>query len=333
MIQPGQEELDGEILEGDDDAQAERAAIEARARTMGWKPKEEFRSGPPSHWLDAPEFVARGDEALPLLRDNNKRLSEKVIDLERRVAGFGDLQNTVTEQKQAIEDLRKLAQRADERGYQRARKELEDRQDAAAEVGDTVAVRQTREQLEALDAERAAPVAATPAPTPTPTPPPTPVMDPAIARFARENASWWNVDRQLSQAMISMHNVVIGKHPDWSLADQLSEALLKLKAEYPERFDPPPAPVVVDDDDDDDIPPPRRAASVTTPRGQTPAPRAPKSGFDSIADPTERSQAKAAYERIKRADPEMTVAEYMAIYDDPHADVLELRRAAAAKRK
>lgn len=308
-------------------AAQERADIEARARTMGWKPKEEFRSGPPSHWLDAPEFVARGDEALPLLRDNNKRMSEKLIGQDRVI---GDLQNTLAEQKAAIAELRVLAQTANDRGYKRALAELEAAQDAAAEVGDAVAVRQTREQIAALEAERATPAPATPTPTPPAAAPP---PAPDIAAFMEANRDWWNVDRQLTQTMINMHAIVIGKHPDWSLKDQLAEALGKLKAEYPDRFAAatPPPPAAADDDDDDE-PAPRRAAAVTTPRGQAPAPRAAKSGFDSIGDPTERAQAKAAYERIKRADPDMTVAEYMAVYDDPHIDVLELRRQ-AAKRK
>lgn len=59
---------------------------ETRARAMGWVPKEEFR-GPEDKWRSAEEFVKRGEEDLPILRERNRDLSRKVASME---ADFAD---------------------------------------------------------------------------------------------------------------------------------------------------------------------------------------------------------------------------------------------------
>ena len=47
-----------------------------------------------------------------------------------------------------------------------------------------------------------------------------------------------------------------------------------------------------------------------------------------IADPTERAQARDAFNRMKRQIADYTEKEYMALYDDPHGDVLTLQQQA-----
>jgi hypothetical protein len=55
-------------------------------------------------------------------------------------------------------------------------------------------------------------------------------------------------------------------------------------------------------------------------------PRQGASPIDAIGDQEERRQARAAFNSIKRGMPEYTEAEYMAVYDDPHADVLDVMK-------
>lgn len=64
----------------------------AEAKEMGWVPQEEFR-GDKSKWIDAPTFLARGRDVMPLLRKNNERLrgenkqsTAKIKELEKRLA-------------------------------------------------------------------------------------------------------------------------------------------------------------------------------------------------------------------------------------------------------
>lgn len=58
------------------------AAVEARAREMGWAPKEEWR-GNPQHWLDAGEYVQRGEQMIPILRSNLRKTESEVERLRR----------------------------------------------------------------------------------------------------------------------------------------------------------------------------------------------------------------------------------------------------------
>ena len=64
--------------------QSEQPDYEAEAALMGWQPKERFK-GNPDEWTDAETFVRRGREVMPILRRNNERLMQKVMDLQKRI--------------------------------------------------------------------------------------------------------------------------------------------------------------------------------------------------------------------------------------------------------
>lgn len=55
------------------------ADIEARARAMGWRPKEEFR-GPEDKWRPADEFVKRGESELPILRERLQDMTRRQME-------------------------------------------------------------------------------------------------------------------------------------------------------------------------------------------------------------------------------------------------------------
>lgn len=325
-----EDELDPEAL-GDEELEPQTEAeitIEDRARIMGWKPlpvdprniqRDEYR-GDPRRWTDAAEFVAHGEAELPILRDQTRRMSERLVRSDR---DFEDLKRTVEEQKIAIQDAIKLAKTADERGYKRAKSELEVRRREAAEAGDADTVDQISAEIEALqDARVDAPAPISPPPPPPPAEA-APVVAPEITQFVRDNP-WFNDKKrpELNAAMIAMHNGVIRENPGMPVGEQLDIALGRMEAAYPEILDETPmrepaAPV-----------PRRRAApSALAPSGpQGQRPRGSGSPIDAIADPTERAQCRAAYGRMKANDVGFTEAEYMQIYEDPHADALELRR-------
>ena len=125
----------GDSNGGDDDAQQQ---LEARARQMGWTPKDEFK-GDPAKWRDANEFVERGEREVPLLRAQNKRLEAKI----------GELSTTVREMG---EYLTKTEQRA----YDRAIADLKQQRKDALAAGDGDAFDKADEQLEQLKRDAAA---------------------------------------------------------------------------------------------------------------------------------------------------------------------------------
>lgn len=285
------------------------AETEARARAMGWHPLEDFK-GDPERWTDAAAFIARGEEHLPILRDQNRRLADKVSRLEGEVS---NLTKNSTEQLEAIRDLTSLAKRSNEQGYQRALAEEKAKRREAVQNGDQEAFDQSEERIARMTEARAETERP---PTPRETPPakPAAAVDPAVQDFVDENP-WFNTNQFLNTQMIAAHGKVMRRAPAMALADQLAEALDDLKEQFPEEFGVRRTETRP------------RAAAVSAPSRHTPG-RTAKSGFDLIDDPNERAEAKAAFERIKRQQPDMTEKDYLAIYLDPHADVLALKRTA-----
>lgn len=327
---------DDDLLDNEEDGGTGGVSIEAQARARGWKPLEEF-NGPPSRWRTAEEFLRIGDSDNRILREEVRRLGTQNERLERQV---GDLLNSAEEQREALSEMRELARRADERGYARALADLKAQRKEAVEEGNTALFDQLDEQVRELETERARPTAPTPAPTPTPTPPPAPEPAPTIApeivAFSEANP-WFQTDQELNRVMLANFSAVQVRYPGWPLADLLEEAKQRTADEFPHKAATMGVELQETDEGDDNAPAPpprpapRRSGTVARPNGQGPGRRRAPSGWDTITDPAERAQAQAAFERIKKSDPDYTVAEYLAVYNDPHADAIELRRQRSAQ--
>ena len=332
---PDDLELPPEELPRDDlpldpnDADAGEAAIEARAREMGWKPLIEYR-GPPRKWQPAADFIARGENILPILRDNFRRLSERTGKLESEIT---NLRSTNDEQLKIIKDLRDMGQRANQAGYDRAMAEIKAKQRAAVEQGDTKAYDQLVEQAEALQDSRMQSTTTT-APAvpvkPVQLPEPPPMTEPTKAFVAAND--WFRTNKLLSDTMIGFHLEVLNErqatqamlNADPELdRELLEEAKSRVIEKYPERFGVQRR---VSAPEPHSAARPRRAA-VAQP---TPEPPAPRSGaaasINAIADPAERAEAREAFNRMKRQLPDYTEAEYMALYADPHGDILVMQQ-------
>jgi len=143
--------------------------LEDRAAQMGWVPVDKFR-GDPAHWVDAETFVKKGEEVMPLLRANNRRLEEKAealaranTELKKQLDGINaNMGEFLQTQKEILRD--KLT---------RQRAEILEGLKAAREEGDVAKEDTLREQLDqnrdekkALEAKPVTP------PAPPPTDPP-----------------------------------------------------------------------------------------------------------------------------------------------------------------
>ncbi|MDX2059930.1 MAG: hypothetical protein SFV24_19125 [Gemmatimonadales bacterium] len=76
--------------------------VEIKARDLGWLPKEEFR-GDPDRWIDAETFVKRGEELMPLLKANNRKLLDEVQSLK---AVNAKTENLLRAAQESIEELK-----------------------------------------------------------------------------------------------------------------------------------------------------------------------------------------------------------------------------------
>lgn len=77
---------------------------ETRARTMGWLPQDKFE-GPKERWVDAETYLRRGEEFLPILKANNRKLADQVNALEAESVKNKQLLNAASE---AIDELKKF---------------------------------------------------------------------------------------------------------------------------------------------------------------------------------------------------------------------------------
>lgn len=106
---------------------------EAKARSMGWAPPEDFKGDPSKH-IDAETFVKRGEEIMPILKARLKGL-EKRLEQSDKTA------------RQAADYFSK----AEERAYQRARDDLKREMADAVDAGDTKAAGAVMDKLDALE--------------------------------------------------------------------------------------------------------------------------------------------------------------------------------------
>lgn len=110
---------------------------EEKARKMGWTPKDEFR-GDPDKWRGAKEFVERGENMLPIVREKVRRQEQQIAELRQTIGELAE-HNTKTEQK----------------AFQRAYRELKAQQLQAVSTGNAAAYAQVDRAIDALQKEAA----------------------------------------------------------------------------------------------------------------------------------------------------------------------------------
>jgi hypothetical protein len=214
---------------------AEEAAIEARARRMGWAPLENWR-GDKSKWMPAQQFVDRAESEVPIMRERYRAMDGR---LERTEAQLREANTKLAETGQVLVQLRDWARSADDRAYARAKRDLEAAQRQAVAAADT-------ERFDALEREktvleegrRAAvipPADATPAPKAPPAAAPSPT-DPAVDAWVRENASWFYTDQEMKDFAISQFGILENTRRDLSVEDRLAMVKDRLVMIYPDKF-------------------------------------------------------------------------------------------------
>lgn len=110
--------------------------VEDRARRMGWVPKEEFR-GDAARWTDASTFVKNGEESLPILRERLRTLERTNVAL-----------------SQSVQEFKKMSDSNFEKGYSKAKRELETEIKSKAKAGDEAGAAAAATELAELEGEK-----------------------------------------------------------------------------------------------------------------------------------------------------------------------------------
>ena len=118
--------------------------VQAKAREIGWRPPTEFK-GDPQKWVDADEYLRRGEEVLPLVKATNKRLEAQlgnVLDENRRLAA------QVEEMRQSMDDIAKFNAEQLQQRLTEQKRELTARLREARKEDDDRAIEELEEALE-----------------------------------------------------------------------------------------------------------------------------------------------------------------------------------------
>jgi len=128
-----------------DEAEVQQQA-EKEARAMGWLPKEEFK-GDAAHWVEAPAFVEKGRQILPIMQKNNERLLGQVGNLNAKLDGLAGALKAAQTTIEALE-----ASHADDvkEQVEQARKDLKAELTVASRDGDHEAVAEITDKLTQL---------------------------------------------------------------------------------------------------------------------------------------------------------------------------------------
>jgi hypothetical protein len=252
--------------------------VETKARRLGWVPKEDFR-GDPTRWKPADEFLAHGEEILPILRQNNETLHDRLAKQERDLG----------EAKQVLLEMREFNRRNEQRIKSEARSEVEAEMRAAVETADTQRFDAAQARMKAIEAPPSY------QPNAGQAPPQRPYVEPAVQQWVADNP-WFNNDPVLNTVAQAIHVQLGREKPGLSLSDNLAEVTREVRARFPEKFG-----VNVRRSD---------ASAVATPGG-APAPRRTnKRTFDDLPQ-----EAKDAYFRFnKMMDGKYSKDEYLAQY-------------------
>lgn len=206
----GEEVVTAEAGEGASESQAPQddgPSAEDRAMAMGWTPKAQFK-GDPERWVDAETFIKRGEEFLPFLKANNKRLEQALERANRDI-------------KMLSEHHSKTAQRE----YQRAMNDIQARLDDAAANGDVQGVRDATDELVELSKEVAPAKPAKDDET-----------DQIFEDWKAENP-WYGKDTAMTAAANAIGNELFNAGITGKA--QATEVTKRIKAEFPHKFENP----------------------------------------------------------------------------------------------
>lgn len=200
-------------------------AIEAEAKDYGWTPKDDFK-GPADKWRPADEYLqwAKSSGRVPRKEFDEIRRQFPAIRKENK-----ELKDKLGEVETALKEFVEFSGKAEQRAYERARKEIEGRIEAAAANADQNAARAAMAELDKLE-------------KPQPKSEPkkangqdVPKVDPAIQDWL-DNNQWYTKDRTLNSYATDIFGDLERNAPGMSTEERLAETKKRTMDKFPEKF-------------------------------------------------------------------------------------------------
>lgn len=167
--------------------------IERQAREIGWKPESEWKGEPPrGGFVSAEEYLRRGEEVVPFIRAENRRLKEQL----QQMQGEG---RTSAEQIRMLNaSVQSLKQAMDEGA---AANDVARRAELVEELKDAIKEDDADRQAEILEQLNKPPEVKKTSAAPVQQPGVDQRLNSEIAGFMAENASWYGPDEDRTVLM------------------------------------------------------------------------------------------------------------------------------------
>lgn len=197
----------------------------AKASKMGWAPKDQWR-GDPERWIDADAFVERGEQMLPIIKAENRRLQGTA---EQQATKIAAQDTAIRELTASVEALKNFNTEISKERVKTLRTQIAQEIKEAREAGDVEAELEANDRLQvandALKASGKKPVA-------EPAKPPTsaaPDENPEFKAWQSENP-WFGSDELRTDLSITVAERLKQKDPSISGRNLLDKVVEKVEA-------------------------------------------------------------------------------------------------------
>lgn len=190
---------------------------ETKARSLGWRPKEEF-NGDDDKYTDAKTFLDKANTNIPMLRENARKIEQRNHRLEEQLKSM----------EEKLSALTKRADEADKAGYERAVREIEARQRKAVAEGDIDEYDNLQKQKENLNIRTV--------PQSEPTNQGLSTSEQIAIQVFEANNPWYRADEELADDMNGFLLGIKSKHPEMPLSEVIERAKERTMKANPEKF-------------------------------------------------------------------------------------------------
>lgn len=205
------------------------ADIEERARLQGWVPKDEFK-GDPEKWRPADEFVERGEQIVPILKERTRTLESKLLEATTR------LERQEAEARERFAKIERMSELALQRQRDQIIGAYENAKLKAVEIGDTERYRQLdQDQRQAVSQhDRQAYEAAQQQEQQRQI---SPENQRQLAEFSQRNP-WYEIDYEMRVAAEAYSQNLARQSPGITLQENLKETEAYMRKRYADKFTP-----------------------------------------------------------------------------------------------
>lgn len=191
--------------------QAQDRDWESEAREMGWVPEDDFK-GDKRNWRPAQEFVKRGEEFIPFLKADKKKLEAQLA--KERAEADKRIERLEKAQQRSIEALKKQHEKEVQQISVQMRKAVAD--------GDVDAYERLEKQRDELAQQKIdAPDQSNPE---------------AVQKDWMAKNDWYQSDFELNREATEYSQFLAQQNPEISLGDNLQKVEAYIKEKHPEKF-------------------------------------------------------------------------------------------------